>query len=76
MPSWLLAFRASAAIVLMAVGAVALGAPPTAVAAPPKTTPVLEQGAGLGSTPSAAVRRIQRILERRGFGLGPATSRP
>jgi len=70
MPSWLLAFRASAAIVLMAVGAVALGAPPTAVAAP-KTTPVLEQGTGLGSTPSAAVRRVQRILERRGFGLGP-----
>ena len=71
MSSWLLARRASAAIVLMAVGAVALGAPPTAVAATPKTTPVLEQGAGLGSTPSAAVRRIQRILERRGFGLGP-----
>jgi DNA invertase Pin-like site-specific DNA recombinase/peptidoglycan hydrolase-like protein with peptidoglycan-binding domain len=71
MPSWLLAFRASAAIVLMAVGAVALGAPPTAAAAAPKTTPVLEQGTGLGSTPSAAVRRVQRILERRGFGLGP-----
>ena len=71
MLSWLLARRASAAIVLMAVGAVALGAPPTAVAATPKTTPVLEQGAGLGSTPSAAVRQIQRILERRGFGLGP-----
>ena len=71
MLSWLLARRASAAIVLMAVGAVALGAPPTAVAAAPKTTPILEQGAGLGSTPSAAVRRVQRILERRGFGLGP-----
>jgi len=71
MSSWLLARRASAAIVLMVVAAVALGAPPTAVAAPPKTTPVLEQGAGLGSTPSAAVRRIQRVLERRGFGLGP-----
>ena len=63
MLSWLLARRASAAIVLMAVGAVALGAPPTAVAATPKTTPVLEQGAGLASTPSAAVRRVQRILE-------------
>ena len=71
MSSWLLARRASAAIVLMGVAAVALGAPPTAVAAPPKTTPVLEQGTGLGSTPSAAVRRVQRILERRGFGLGP-----
>ena len=71
MSSWLLARRASAAIVLMMVGAVALGAPPSAVAATPKTAPVLEQGAGLGSTPSAAVRRIQRILERRGFGLGP-----
>src|SRR5580765_439238 len=69
MSSCLLARRASAAIVLT-VGAVALGAPPTAVAATPKTTPVLEQGAGLGSTPSAAVRSVQRILERRGFGLG------
>jgi len=67
---WLLARRVSAAIVVMMVGAVALGAPPSAVAAAPRGAPVLVQGAGLGSSPSAAVRRVQRILQRRGFGLG------
>jgi len=55
---------------VMMVGAVALGAPPSAVAAAPRGAPVLVQGAGLGSSPSAAVRRVQRILQRRGFGLG------
>ena len=67
---WLLARRVSAAIVVMMVGAVALGAPPSAVAAERGGAPVLVQGAGLGSSPSAAVRRVQRILQRRGFGLG------
>ena len=67
---WLLARRVSAAIVVMMVGAVALGAPPSAVAAARGGAPVLVQGAGLGSSPSAAVRRVQRILQRRGFGLG------
>ena len=67
---WLLARRASAAIVVMMVGVVALGVPPSAVAAAPRGAPVLVQGAGLGSSPSAAVRRVQRILQRRGFGLG------
>jgi DNA invertase Pin-like site-specific DNA recombinase/peptidoglycan hydrolase-like protein with peptidoglycan-binding domain len=72
MPFLPLARRASAAIVLMTMGAVVLGAPPpAAIAATPAAVPVLEQGAGLGARPSTAVRRIQRTLERRGFGLGP-----
>jgi peptidoglycan hydrolase-like protein with peptidoglycan-binding domain/DNA invertase Pin-like site-specific DNA recombinase len=66
----LLARIASTAIVLTAVAAVALGAPlPAADAA--TTAPVLEQGSGLGAAPSASVRRVQRILARRGFDLGP-----
>jgi DNA invertase Pin-like site-specific DNA recombinase len=66
----LLARRASTAIVVMAVAAVALGAPlPAAEAA--TSLPVLEQGSGLGAAPSASVRRLQRILDRRGYDLGP-----
>src|SRR3954465_14185350 len=71
MSSQLLARIASAAIVLMTVAAVALGAPlPTAKAAQTHAAPILREGAGLGATPSAAVRRVQRILDRRGFDLG------
>src|SRR4051794_24802230 len=73
MSSQLLARIASAAIVLMTVVAVALGAPlPTAKAAQTHAAPILREGAGLGAAPSAAVRRVQRILDRRGFDLGPA----
>jgi DNA invertase Pin-like site-specific DNA recombinase len=32
---------------------------------------VLHQGVGLGARPSDRVRRMQRILDRRGFDLGP-----
>ena len=70
MLSWLLARSAFAATILMAIGAVALGAPLPAVAATSTSTPVLEQGAGLGASPSAGVRQVQRILDRRGFDLG------
>ena len=71
MLSCLLARSASAAIVVIAVGVVALGAPPAAaVAATPASATVLAQGAGLGASPSTAVRRVQRILERRGYDLG------
>src|SRR3954468_23433895 len=70
MQSQLLARSAGAAIVVMAVAVVALGAPlPAAQAAPPHAS-VLAEGAGLGGAPSVAVRRVQRILERRGFDLG------
>src|SRR3954451_18193933 len=72
MQSQLLARSARAAIVVMAVAVVALGAPlPAARAAPPHASGlVLAEGAGLGGAPSAAVRRVQRILERRGVDLG------
>src|SRR3954453_13395710 len=70
MQSQLLARSAGAAIVVMAVAVVALGAPlPAAQAAPPHAS-VLAEGAGLGGAPSVAVRRGQPILERRGFDLG------
>jgi DNA invertase Pin-like site-specific DNA recombinase/peptidoglycan hydrolase-like protein with peptidoglycan-binding domain len=72
MLSQLLARIASAAIVLMTVAAVALGAPlSTAQAAQTNAAPILREGAGLGAAPSTAVRRVQRILDRRGFTLGP-----
>src|SRR3954451_22169962 len=72
MSSQLVARIASAAIVLMTVVAVALGAPlPTAKAAQTHAAPILREGAGLGAAPSASVRRVQRILDRRGFTLGP-----
>jgi peptidoglycan hydrolase-like protein with peptidoglycan-binding domain/DNA invertase Pin-like site-specific DNA recombinase len=71
MLSCLLARSASAAIVLMTVGVVALGAPlPAAVAATPASATVLAEGAGLGASPSTAVRRVQRILRRHGYSLG------
>jgi DNA invertase Pin-like site-specific DNA recombinase/peptidoglycan hydrolase-like protein with peptidoglycan-binding domain len=61
------------AAVLATVLAVLLTA---AVAAPARaaetktTTPVLAQGTGMGAKPSAAVRRVQRVLDRRGYDLG------
>lgn len=71
MLSSLLAHSARAAIVLTTVVVVALGAPlPTADAAQTET-PILRQGAGLGAAPNAGVRRVQRILQRRGYDLGP-----
>ena len=33
-------------------------------------TPELAQGAGMGAKPSAAVRRVQRVLHSRGYSLG------
>jgi DNA invertase Pin-like site-specific DNA recombinase/peptidoglycan hydrolase-like protein with peptidoglycan-binding domain len=77
MLSWLLARSAGTAMILMTVGAVALGAPLPAATAATQTaaasTPsaVLREGVGLGATPSTRVRRVQRILARRGFDLGP-----
>jgi peptidoglycan hydrolase-like protein with peptidoglycan-binding domain len=67
-------------MIVMTVSAVALGAPlpaaaaqtsaPTQTAAAPAAS-VLREGVGLGAEPSARVRRMQRILARRGFDLGP-----
>jgi DNA invertase Pin-like site-specific DNA recombinase/peptidoglycan hydrolase-like protein with peptidoglycan-binding domain len=55
----------------MAVAVVVLGAPlPSVQAAATDTPVVLGQGVGLAGAPSRGVRRVQRILERRGFDLG------
>src|SRR4051812_45680368 len=46
----------------------------TAVAPAPASAasaiPQLAQGAGMGAKPSAAVRRVQRVLHSRGYSLG------
>lgn len=70
MLSCLLARSASAAIVLMVVSVVAVAAPLPAAAATTTSATVLAQGAGLGASPSTAVRRVQRTLDRRGYSLG------
>jgi DNA invertase Pin-like site-specific DNA recombinase/peptidoglycan hydrolase-like protein with peptidoglycan-binding domain len=71
MSSELRACVARAAVVLMAVAVVVLGAPlPSVQAAATDTPVVLGQGVGLAGAPSRGVRRVQRILERRGFDLG------
>jgi peptidoglycan hydrolase-like protein with peptidoglycan-binding domain len=45
---------------------------PASASAATKTTPapVLSQGIGMGSTPSGAVRSVQRVLHRAGYNLG------
>ena len=61
--SVLLAF---AALAILAIAAV----PASAGAATTTKAQVLAEGAGMGSTPSTAVRRVQRVLERHGYSLG------
>ncbi len=43
---------------------------PASASAATRPAPVLAQGAGMGSTPSAAVRSVQRLLHKRGYDLG------
>jgi DNA invertase Pin-like site-specific DNA recombinase len=45
---------------------------PAARAAVSSSVTVVEQGTGLGGAPSVRVRRVQRILDRRGYDLGRA----
>jgi DNA invertase Pin-like site-specific DNA recombinase/peptidoglycan hydrolase-like protein with peptidoglycan-binding domain len=61
---------------MLTVAVVVAGGPvPPATAAPPRSTVVsseiLREGVGLGARPSVRVRRVQRILARRGYELGP-----
>jgi DNA invertase Pin-like site-specific DNA recombinase/peptidoglycan hydrolase-like protein with peptidoglycan-binding domain len=75
MMSTLFARVACAAVTLTAACLVALCAPvPAATADTPGTTrhssEILRQGVGLGDRPSVRVRRLQRILDQRGFDLG------
>jgi DNA invertase Pin-like site-specific DNA recombinase/peptidoglycan hydrolase-like protein with peptidoglycan-binding domain len=66
---------ACAALMLSVVGVAALVVPLPANAATPSSassaSDVLREGVGLGDRPSIRVRRFQRILDRRGFDLGP-----
>jgi DNA invertase Pin-like site-specific DNA recombinase/peptidoglycan hydrolase-like protein with peptidoglycan-binding domain len=61
--------------VLFALATVAAVMATTAPASASTTTPntdtqELAQGAGMGDRPSPAVRRVQRVLDRRGYDLG------
>jgi DNA invertase Pin-like site-specific DNA recombinase len=59
-------------LALVAVGfAATAAAPAPATAAPTTPAPELAQGAGMGDRPSAAVRRVQRVLKSQGYSLGP-----
>jgi DNA invertase Pin-like site-specific DNA recombinase len=62
---------AGATIISLLVAAAVLGTP--ALAATPASTSAstLQLGTGLGAKPSVRVRRVQRVLERRGLDLGP-----
>jgi DNA invertase Pin-like site-specific DNA recombinase/peptidoglycan hydrolase-like protein with peptidoglycan-binding domain len=55
---------------VLAVLATAAVPAPARAADSQTTTPVLAQGAGMGDKPSAAVRRVQRTLDRQGYDLG------
>jgi len=72
----LLARCAGAGTTLVLVAVWALSAPvPSAQAATTRAsstpTAVLAQGVGMGDRPSMRVRRLQRVLERAGFDVGP-----
>ena len=72
----MLARSASAAVTVTLASVVALAAPlPAADAATARavtsSSAVLSEGVGMGAAPSTRVRRVQRILDRRGFDLGP-----
>jgi len=60
--------------ILLSAAAIVLGVSPASAgaadAASPSASTVLEQGTALSGPPSRAVRRVQRILVRRGYDLG------
>jgi DNA invertase Pin-like site-specific DNA recombinase len=61
----------SVLLALVALAILAIATVPASAGAATKTkAAVLSQGAGMGATPSIAVRRVQRVLERRGYDLG------
>jgi peptidoglycan hydrolase-like protein with peptidoglycan-binding domain len=62
--------RTTLALAALAVIALAATLPASAGAATRHATPVLAQGAGMGAKPSAAVRQLQRTLQRQGYHLG------
>jgi DNA invertase Pin-like site-specific DNA recombinase/peptidoglycan hydrolase-like protein with peptidoglycan-binding domain len=62
--------RASFIATVAAVLVVTMVIAGRADAASGSATPVLAQGAGMGTKPSAQVRQVQRALQRRGYDLG------
>jgi DNA invertase Pin-like site-specific DNA recombinase/peptidoglycan hydrolase-like protein with peptidoglycan-binding domain len=56
-------------LALVAVAVVTTAAAP-APASAAKQAPLLAQGVGMGDKPSTAVRRVQRVLDDRGYSLG------
>jgi DNA invertase Pin-like site-specific DNA recombinase/peptidoglycan hydrolase-like protein with peptidoglycan-binding domain len=65
-----LATRARFIATVAAVLVAAMAITGRADAAGGPATPVLAQGAGMGTKPSAQVRQVQRALQRRGYDLG------
>jgi DNA invertase Pin-like site-specific DNA recombinase/peptidoglycan hydrolase-like protein with peptidoglycan-binding domain len=57
-------------LALVAAVVVTTAVAPAPASAASKPTPQLAQGAGMGAKPSAAVRRVQRVLHSRGYSLG------
>jgi len=57
-------------LALVAAAVVTTAVAPAPASAASKTIPQLAQGAGMGAKPSAAVRRVQRVLHSRGYSLG------
>jgi len=58
-------------LALATVAALAITAAPASASTTKTTqTPELAQGAGMGDNPSPAVRRVQRVLDHRGYDLG------
>jgi peptidoglycan hydrolase-like protein with peptidoglycan-binding domain len=57
-------------IALVAVTALVATTAPASAGTAPASIPELAQGAGMGAAPSPAVRRVQRVLDRRGYDLG------
>jgi DNA invertase Pin-like site-specific DNA recombinase/peptidoglycan hydrolase-like protein with peptidoglycan-binding domain len=63
--------RITSVLAMLVAAAVLLTAAwPASASAATKPSPVLAQGAGMGDKPSAAVRSVQRVLQRRGYDLG------
>ena len=57
-------------LALVAAAVVTTAVAPAPASAASQPTPQLAQGAGMGTKPSAAVRRVQRVLHSRGYSLG------
>jgi DNA invertase Pin-like site-specific DNA recombinase/peptidoglycan hydrolase-like protein with peptidoglycan-binding domain len=65
---WMRTVTALVALVAAATTLIAAAATPARAAT--TQTPVLAEGAGMGSSPSTAVRRVQRLLRNKGYSLG------